>query len=398
MSYWWQRIRKKAMNTSVCINTHEAANDYCSGEITYRLAIPDDNSVINSILQQTPMDSWISLSTEHEPDYFYSSNLFGHKETIVARKTENAEVTVGMCSYTKMQVHINGAAVIAGYLGELRVLPEFRNRLHILRNGFKSVKIFSKQKGNIFHWYTSVAKENRVARRLLEANIKGMPKYHPQGEMLTFALPVKSGRIAANIQPAQLSDIPELVKFYNNQAKQYQYSPVLTEDWLKNVDGRYGLRLKDFYILKEGESIRACFALWDQRNIKQTVVRGYRFPLNILRQPYNIIARLSGGVTLPSIGEKINYIFIAFLAVDEEIKTEYKKIISTALSLITLRNADLAMIGLSTKNPLVDELASFPKQSYYTCIEGVTWPADVATQDVSKTSGTRIVQPEIAIL
>ncbi|MGD8925652.1 MAG: hypothetical protein PVG20_02300, partial [Thioalkalispiraceae bacterium] len=75
------------------------------------------------------MDSWITLSQEHEPSYFESTHLFGNTETILAYKKEGKSTSnVGMCSSTAMPVHINGASATAGYLGELRVMPAYRNR------------------------------------------------------------------------------------------------------------------------------------------------------------------------------------------------------------------------------------------------------------------------------
>lgn len=379
-------------------NIPQTADDYRAGGVSYRIAGPADEAIIKSVLRRTPVKSWITLSTEYEPDYFAAKDLFGHKETIIARSTDDAADTVGMCAYMEMPVYFNGEPVLAGYLGELRVLAPYRHKLSVIKNGFSSVKALSNRRHKLACWYTSIAKENGPARRLLEANLKDMPRYTPQGGMISMALAAKPYRHAVVMQAAQTSDIPVLADFYNNRARQYQYAPVLTEDWLRKLDGAQGLRLEDFYLLKEGKTIRACFALWDQRNIKQTVVRGYRFPMNILRYPYNGLARLSGRVVLPPIGEQIDYLFIAFLAMDDSIQPEFKNVVTTALSLTTLRHARVAMLGLSAQNPIRFELDGFAKQTYHTCIEAVTWPSDAVTEETLVAEGNRIVQPEIALL
>lgn len=373
-------------------------DDYRAAGVVYRTATQNDDDILKSILRQNSMESWISLSTEHEPSYFASTDLFGHTEPIVAYKDKDTSSTVGMCSYAKMPVHINGKQVYASYLGDLRVLPAFRNKLSIIRNGFKSVKILSENRGESLYWFTSIATANTAARRLLEANLKGMPVYRPQGKLVTMALLAKSGKHSNMLQRAQFKDVPALVEFYNKRACCYQYSPVLTEDWLLSLNGQNGLCLQDFWILKDGVSIHACFALWDQRKFKQTVVRGYRFPLNIVRRPYNLFANLSGRVVLPAIGEQINYIFIAFLALDEPVTAECKAILDSALALIKTRNSDMAMLGLSTQNPILKELKSYPKQTYYTCIESVTWPDQPDVKQSDLDPDNRTVQPEIAIL
>lgn len=392
----WRMLDK--MTLSAIKTIAEGPEAYRFEGIVYRKADTADKPAIHSILDATPMSSWIVLSSHFMPDYFASKNLFGNKETILASLEEDNSKIVGMCAYTSMLVHINGIPTSVGYLGELRVLPEYRRKLRILRNGFKTVRLVSQNEASIADWYTSIASDNRVARRLLEANLKKMPAYTPLGEMVTFAIQARTGRIKYRMQQATTEDIPKLAGFYNQQVCGNQYSPVLTQEWLNSLDGKNGLRIQDFYVLREEGDIRACFALWDQRKIKQTVVCRYRFPINIVRRPYNLFAKLTGRVVLPGPGESINYIFIAFFAIDARIGTEFRDMISFALGQIRTRNAELGMLGLSAKNPLTHKMSSFPCQTYRTYIERVTW------RDNSKEMGDNNhlfdmpVQPEIAIL
>ncbi|MCP4697182.1 MAG: hypothetical protein GY862_10075 [Gammaproteobacteria bacterium] len=366
-----------------------APDSYQAGGIIYRKAGLSDDAALKAVLQNNTMDSWINLTTEHEPSYFDSAELFGVTTSIIAR-TETS--VVGMCSWSAAAVHLNGRETEAAYLGELRVMPKYRNRLSIIRNGFRSVQVLSGG-GRITCWFTSIAKENIVARRLLESGLKGMPLYQQRGEMTTMALSSRAGKRQGLLQQAQAENIPALAEFYNNRSRQYQYSPVLTETWLRNLSGRNGLKLSDFWLLKDGNAIRACLALWDQRGFKQTVVRGYRFPLTVLRGPYNLLAWLSGRVMLPAAGERINYIFISFLAMDEQTQPIAKDIISAALYSIKIRDAKIGMLGLSSDNPVLEKLSGFPHETYHTCIDSVDWPGHKAP-----TPDPRLVQPEIAIL
>lgn len=380
------------------IITTAKPDEYRSGAVVYRIANQGDNEILKSILRQTPMISWVTLSTQHEPCYFASANMFGHRETILAYKDDTSVKTVGMGSYVKTQVHINGNMVTAGYLGDFRVLPAFRNKPEIIRNAFKSLERLAGTLAEDAHWFTSIATQNSVAKRLLEANLKGMPVYRPQGELVTMALSARAGRYLNTMQRAQSVDIPALAEFYNRQARRFQYSPVLSEQWLRNLDGGSGLRLQDFWLLKDGESIRACFAIWDQRKFKQTVVRGYRFPLNILCRLHSLLPYPSRRVRLPRVGEQINYVFIAFLAIDKTVQMHCRTIIESALARIKSANVDIAMLGLSNRTPIFKQLDIYPKRTYQSCIESVTWPEQPGPiESISKTESD-IVQPEIALL
>ena len=381
------------MSVTSAHHLEKVAIEYQAGGIVYRRADLTDDSALKQILHETSMDAWVRLSQEHEPSYFALVDLFGQRKAIIATKRDVTGVLVGMCSSVDMPVHINGKAVMAGYLGELRVLPAFRNKLRIVQSGFASVRQINDPLQQLQYWFTSIANENQAARRLLEANLKGMPNYQPQGEMVTYALSTRLAKHNAGLQRAEVNDIPAIVQFYNQFASQYQYSPVLTEAWLRGLDDRNGLRLSDFYLLKQDDQIQACFALWDQRRLKQTVVRGYRFPLSILRVPYNLFAKLTKRVVLPATGEQVDYIFIAFLATTGLGNDDLDALLRGALALIKNRHARLGMLGISPMNPLLAVLANYPTQIYHTLIEQVSWP-----DRPSPGLDGRTVQPEIAVL
>jgi hypothetical protein len=339
------------------------------------------------------MDSWIRLTTEHEPSYFNSLDMFGETTTVVC--DDSPDLTVGMCTLDRMAVHINGNPVVAGYLGKLRVSIGYRNRIRILRDGFHVIQMLNSDSERLNYWFTSIAVDNSVARRVLEARLKGLPVYHQQGNLTTFAISSRAGRPRGILEPVHESEIPKLVAFFNQQARRYQYAPVLTETWMQALNGVKGIGLQDFRVVKESGDIRACLALWDQRKIRQTVVRDYRFPLDFFRTSYNMFARLFRRVVLPSPGAPLNHIFIAFMAINEQWQEQeiVTAIIDDALYEIKTRDADVGLIGLSPLNPLSNSLNAYHKEAYQTCIESVYWTGEEAS-----VINPGPVQPEIAIL
>jgi len=375
---------------------YTTSNDmYQIGGYVFQRATLRDDDTIKMILKTNEMDSWIKIATEHEPSYFNATNLFGSTEAILSRTKDTGEI-VGMCSFTKMRTHYNGKPVDLGYLGELRVVPKFRNNLKIIRYGFESIKNISNLTNKI--WFTSIAKENNVARRLLEANLKGMPRYRRIGELATLAFSVNRKKVKLQFESASKSDIPILVEFYNKYASEYQYSPELNTKWLSDLNGQNGISINDFYILKDGSDIQACFAIWDQRNIKQTVVRGYRFPLNLFRIPYNLFSSFFSQAKLPAVNNKVNYIFISFLTVSEHKINKSIEILDAALSEIKKRNAGIGMVGLSVNNPIYNKLIERQHHSYITCIEEVSFCNEGTPLDVNDSENFVPVQPEIAML
>lgn len=377
---------------ALAMRSNNSSASYCAAGVTYQKAGLDDDLALRKVLRSNDMDSWVRMSIEREPSFFHGENLVGRSSTVIARRTESPHEVVGMYSMAVQKTHINGAPVETGYLGALRVSPEFRHRLGILKNGFASARVLSGM--DALPVFTSVASENIAARRLLEANLSGMPCYTPVGEVESMGFSTRQGKVAGLLQPASPEDIPALVEFFNTAAADYQFTPVLSRQWLASLPLTGGLRLSDFRLLKDGARLRGCVAIWDQRAFKQIVARGYRFPLNALLGGYNLYARLTGRITLPRPGNELQQAFLSFLALDTQARDSVDEIVREALTICRRKGARVGTLGLSAANPLAGRLRNCLHASVYrSCIETVHWPDRSAP-----VLDGRPPQPEIAFL
>lgn len=369
--------------------------DFKQSGYVYKKARAEDDAALRHILRTTPMEGWVKLTFEREPDFFKACQLMGKTTAVIASKENNTKDLVGMYTFTELPVHINGSAAKIGYLGSLRVLPEKRHRIRALKGGFASINVLTCAEHLQSYWFTSIAADNDPARRMLEAGIKDLPVYKHISDVETLLFSTRQGKPCGLLQSAIGADIPAIVNFYNSHAAQYQFAPVLTEDWLTGLLDDNTVRLEDLLLLKNHGKICACMALWDQRRIRQTVVQGYKAPLGLLRVMYNAFARLSRRVMLPPAGEKVEQVFLAFFAVDSSMHSLVPDILCDALYKVGQRNADAASLGLSTSNPLLPLLCSaMPATKYRTCIEAVAWQAE----DFTSLDFQRPAQPEIALL
>ncbi len=357
----------------------------------YRRAAPQDDAALRAMLRENAMDSWVVMSLEREPYYFGGDNLMGESGAVIAHRADVPERTVGMYNYALLTVHVDGKPVQAAYLGGLRVQLSFRHKLGILKHGFASIPHLAPGRGVYF---TSVASENGAARRLLEKRLNGMPLYRPEGEVETLAIAVRQARSSGLLQPAVPADIPALVEFSNRQSSAYQFSPVLSEAWLQGLTGEKGLRLSDFWLLKNGREVRGCLAVWDQRAFKQTVARAYRFPLGLLRPAYNLWAGTAGRIQLPASGRRLEQAFLSFVAFDDSVENVMLDAVREGLAKVSDKNAVAGVVGFSTHNPLLARLKNaMPFNVYRTCIESVALPG----QSMPELDG-RATQPEVALL
>jgi hypothetical protein len=273
--------------------------------IRYALATPDDDAHLLALLRE-PMEGWARMAMTREPSFFAARRCgaaWGEEWAVLAREEETP---VGMYVGARHAVHLNGMASTLGYLGGLRVTPTHRHRWRLVRDGYASIRALCPMPPPL--WYSVIGAENRDARRLLEANLPGMPRYQFCNEFVTLAISTARARRRALWREADTpSQRAAICDFYNHHARSCQFSPVLTPDAMRHIGAR-------FFVAAENGEIKAAMALWRQQAAKQIRAASYRPPLDRLRWLYNIWARLAGRVRLPVPNEPLEQSFLAFFA------------------------------------------------------------------------------------
>ncbi|MEA2164430.1 MAG: hypothetical protein QOK37_2557 [Thermoanaerobaculia bacterium] len=342
---------------------------------TFRLATESDDAILRSLLRGNPMPTWVDMAIEREPSFFAGKDMLGNDWAVIA---EDDDEVVGMYTASVMPVHVDGRAELLGYLGGLRVNPGFRRKIRYLRDGYASIRKLAPTTGTLPWWFTVVASENTTARRLLESGVGGLPSYKYQGDYVTFAVATAHGKRRNLWRAATVTDIPHIVNFYNEQARRFQCSPVLSAALI----GQIGIHA--FFIYEHS----GVAALWDQRAFKQVVARHYRRPLRTLRPFYNLYAKALRKIPLPPEGGALDQTFIAFLALDTATQHRASDLLRDLLSHCRTRAAS---IGLYAENPLIPMIKtmkpiSYPARVYAVCFDGEAVP------------NGRPMQPEAALL
>ncbi len=345
---------------------------------TYELATDQDDTELRALLRDNAMPSWATMTVNREPSFFVGANRFGRDWAVIARQEGSP---VGMYACSEQNVHLNGAPCELGYLGALRINPSHRNRLRILRDGFASVRAFSVTRSPQL-WYTAIASENQVARRVLEANIRGMPRYWAKNELVSMAIPRERGLRRSMWREVRPDEMARLCSFYNQHARQYQFSPVLTTAIAASTGA-------SFFVVERHGEFAACMALWNQQPYKQVVASAYRQPLNALLPVYNAYARLTKRVLLPRVGQALDLTHLAFLAVAPPLGGEVAALIEDAL---TISPTTVLTLGLHAGHPwLASLIRAYRPTTYRTWIYAVNFEDSVTLDD-------RPAQPELAVL
>lgn len=346
--------------------------------IDLRLAGDSDDADLRAMLRTNSMPSWATMSMEREPSFLGSLNRFGSERAVIAR---DGPTPVGMYVCAEHPVHINGRPTSFGYLGGLRVNPTYRHQLHVLRDGYASIRKLSGAT-NPDTWYTSIAAENAPARRLLEAHLHDLPLYVAQGELVTLALPRARGKRLGLWHRPKGAEVKSMCQVHNGSAMRYQLSPELTPERAEATGA-------DFFVREVEGEIGSCMALWNQQAYKQVVARSYRQPLTTILPLYNSWARLTKRIILPALNQQLDQSFLAFFAPHTEDSSELIPLIRDALAIC---RSEVLTLGLHAAHPALPTLIRVFRPAIYRTIVYAVCFGQPPQWD------SRPVQPEVAVL
>jgi hypothetical protein len=142
----------------------------------------------------------IRLAMEREPSYFASvdAEALRHDTVILEDCTDGSIVAMG--ARTVHAVTLEGEPARLGYLGQLRAAHGRRLGRTALREGWARL-LDARRPDELPFDLTSIAAENRVARRLLERGLPGLPRYWPVAEYEVLAIPTGArGPRAARVE------------------------------------------------------------------------------------------------------------------------------------------------------------------------------------------------------
>lgn len=361
--------------------------------VDYHLATPADEADLRALLRSNAMHDWVDMVLTREPDFFASSQLFGHEQTIIARARSTGQA-VGLCTCTRHMVHCNGQATELPYLGGLRIAPAWRHRLPIVRRGFAAVRQLcappSVPPGPLPLCYTALNDMVTLALPAARGQQHGLWQPLTDAACSTDTEANQPGAMHTPAPCLPKLDLSTLCDWYNTQASRYQFAPVLTPNWVRQHSASNSSQAPvRFYIVQRHGRLQACMALWDQRTCRQARALHYRWPLGPLLPTYNAWARWAKRPPLPHVGDALAHSFMAFFACDTDMESALIPLIEDALALAA---TPVLSLGLYAQHPaLARLLARFKPWCYRTRIYAVSDAPSLPLDG-------RMAQPEVAIL
>ncbi len=339
------------------------------------------------------MPAGISLSMEREPNYFAGAAMDGSEHQTIVAIEDGRVVCAGTIGVSSR--FLNGVAARVGYLSGLRLDRACRSRPSILRQGYQVFHDLHRRAGEPAVYLTSIFSANARAIRFFERNLPWMPTYRRIADFVTVVLRVRpqlrEADGAASGCAAAESDLPLITDLLNRQNEQLQFAPVWSVEKLKRCSA---LQAADFRLARDRDDHLAwCAAVWDQRAVRQTVVRGYPPMLRRMRPLVNFGARLLRTPRLPAVGKTIPLAFASHIAATPDSLPAALRSLETAAS---QRGIEYLTVGFDARDPRLGVVRRhFKGREYSSRIYLVYWE-DGAQCAEAVADG--IVAPEAALL
>lgn len=352
-----------------------SATVHCAGDYEYRVATRADDALVRDILARVAMDGRIRVSFQREPDAFATSFGALSHDYLLARH-RNRDEYIGVCERVVREAFVNGERCRLPYLAALRVLPEFRHRLAALRGGYQAVRELLGSERDPRWSLTSILSDNAPARRLLGANLRGMPRYEPLGELSTFVLTARRG---TEPERAADADLPRIAELLLQRGRETQFASVWSLERLRGAVAEGWLRAEDFIVLRREGAIRACAAVWDLSRFRQLVIAGYAPWLARMRWLVNAGATLLGMPRLPPPGERLRAAYLSFVVVDDAAPGDLLELVGAARAEAARRGLALLFLGWQSEDPLAAALRQLRRRREHRAqLYIVRWPEDSA--------------------
>ncbi len=320
----------------------------------FREALPRDNAQLLALVS-APMPGDIAIAFRREPDYFTGAQVqYEHCEIYVCEH-EGQEI-VALFSIGTRRVWVNGKICSVRYFSDVRIHPGFR-KSSVLYRLVRFIERKQFLEGQFAQ--TIVFSSNQEVLRILEKKYRLQKyryfNYFPLSSYFSYMISL--GRIPFPLEPgltverACKADKAEMQAFHDREAPRRQFYPAYDFDRFEEPYYQ-GLRLKDYFLVREEGEIVGMAALWDQKAFKQTLVERYAGGIQHFRPLINLYGRLTGGFQLPKAGEPMRYANLHHLLIRDDREDIFRSLLHTIVKTHQSSGWHYLLCGMDEQDPL----------------------------------------------
>jgi hypothetical protein len=342
------------------------------------------------------------LSYEREPSFWAAAAIEGpDHQTLIARSKDGR--AVGMGSRSVRSLYVNGEPTTVGYMSQMRVDPRFAWGAalpKVLAQGWRFYRQLHED-GRVPYYLVSLVANDGVAFRMMTLGLPDWPVLHTVGGLLTYGLYVRRTRPVPSLphktvlRRATPDDRDAIAACLARNGCRRQLTPVWEACALGNANQTPELHLGDFWLVERGSQVVGTLARWNQRRLKQTVVRGYGQPWLKVRSLVNAAARVGLAPRLPAVGEPVRHAYASHFAVDNDDADVAAALLAAVYGDAVQAGDDYLMLGLDTEHPWTRLVRRYRRVVYATQLFLATWDEEI---QMARLLDRRQMGAEIAVL
>jgi len=345
-----------------------------------RLATAEDEPDIRELVGSIAMPGAVAVRFAREPDYFLGTTIMGDPCDVLIARDRSGDRLAGIACRAERPAFVNGRETRVGYVGQIRIAPEYRGRW-LVQRGAKHVRDMSPA-GLIY--FGVIARENERARSVLvgERPPGGLSTTRLSG-LTTCAIllrPRRSPRVpGVDVGPGSTATLAEIVAFLRRYGPTRQLYPAYSaEDFIGGTVLR-GLAVEDIMVARRSGAIAGVMAVWDQAAYKQDVADSYGPALRRLRPGYDLLARVMRAQPLTRPGDAIPLAFAACTCVADDDTGIMRALVGACARRAYERGKAFLMLGLADDDPLLPVAQRLVHVTYRSDLYAFSWTVDPST-------------------
>jgi GNAT superfamily N-acetyltransferase len=291
-----------------------------------------------------------SIRIDRHPDFFKLLSLRGESKVFIA---EVNDLIIGCICVSMQHVYINKEIKPVYYVGDFKVLPEFRGK-GVGIELCKELTNFLLDAGADLVFLT-VAEGNKKPLPFFKDR-PGIPDFENIGTFIIHQLIGNRRNINHgnyNIKKEVASN--ETVSFLDDYFRKYELGSVITKDKLEGLD---------IYCVRENNTLKGVMCLTDTMNIKQNVVIKLPWSLKNALKSINSIRRITGISKMPEENDAVKMIYIKWIAIRNNDKGVFSSLINHARKIVYEKSYSFASLGIHEKDSLNNYLPRIFRLSF----------------------------------
>ena len=311
----------------------------------------EDGKGVLEIMESDIAKGDIQLLYTRRPDA-YASLMEESSKTVVGIFKDDEKI-VGTVTGIPRTMWINGGKKTVCYVTGMKCLGSYPGLINWIE-AFQ--KMYDPLDSDIY--YCSIVKENTDVIKMLKKVRKKLPFSVGMDFYRTYIISptakVKNPCPELSFSRATEDDEAAILDFLKKYGQCKNFFPDIPSFEEENVPD-----LKDFYLLKDGEAIRAVGALWDRSHSKQYVVKKYANKVKLLRIMNPVISKI-GYITLPKEDTEVKFTFLSFFLAEDENADYYRSFLHHIRSEVKKKYA-MFVLGTNehnAKRAVLDEVRS----------------------------------------